>query len=165
MVMTQGPVTMEGLQVTLSGIINIEDREEWEVTTENFYEDRYNDSSDIFDAEVDVTITGIATTAQQRWPWRRDLQSSAVEVTYTQTTSYRSQNPNLLITEDVVAIPLSTQEYRDSYVEKLKGLGGYDALTDVSTISISSDKDEGSTPAPTPSVVSRHFVQELHFYL
>lgn len=100
------------------------------------------------DAEVTLTITsivsGTATSSGRRLNnFIRSLQSdSSVEVTYTQTMSYRSIDSNLTNNE-IVQYPLSTEPFRDRYVGELKLLNGYEDLTDVSPISITSDGDKG----------------------
>ena len=135
----QGPVTEAGLRMTLSGVSSIENEDEWKATTEGFWVDTYNDSPEMSDTKVAISITGTKPNGRRRLLGRRDLQSdSSVEVIYTQTTSYRSDNP--LATEDLFTLPLSTQANRDSYIGELKTLDGYEGLTAVSEISISSDK-------------------------
>jgi len=139
----QGPTETTGLQITLNGISSIEDKRAWEETTANFYENVYDDTPDIDDATVEVSITSTRRALRRRLmngsATFRGLQDSSVVVTYTQITKYRSQDPNLTI-EEIVVYPLSTKLKRDEYVGELKGLDdGYEQLTDVSEISISSD--------------------------
>ena len=144
-----GPIETTGLKVTLGGIRSIESNSEWERATSDYFAEIYNDSSNMYDAEVELVITGIVsgtTTSSRRLNnIIRSLQSSdsSVEVTYTQTMSYRSSDSNLTNNNEIVQYPLSTEPFRDRYVGELKLLNGYEDLTDVSTISITSDSDKG----------------------
>ena len=65
-----------------------------------------------------------------------------MEVTHTQTTSYRSLEPGLTI-KNIVRIPLSTDFRQDEYVNELKGLEGYKQLTAVSGITVASNGGNG----------------------
>ena len=137
----------------LRGISDIEDERAWEKTTEEFYESVYNyDDEGVYDAEVTVKITGASASRRARrgligGDADRGLQStdSSVEVTYTQTTKYRSKDADLTIGE-IVIMPLSTENLRNVYVGDLKELDGYEQLTEVSEISISSDGDKNVAP-------------------
>lgn len=69
----------------------------------------------------------------------RKLQSNPfVEVTYTQSTKYRTQDSSLDIYE-IVEGPLEQQADRDVYVKTLKDMNGYEGLTDVSSVTVPGD--------------------------
>jgi len=139
---------MTGLKVTLSGIGGIESNSEWESTTSEFYQSVYDDSSDMYDANVAVEITNVQPSTASRGrrlnTKNRALQSAdpSVEVTYTHTMSYRSDDPDLTM-EQIVQMPLATRDNRDEYVRELKLLDGYEDLTDVSEITMTSDAGDG----------------------
>lgn len=131
----------------MNGINAIANKRRWEGSTENFWEEVYADNVDMSDVEVQVSITDVQPSRRlkhQRRLLGRVLQSadSSVDVIYTQTTTYRTSNSELTI-EEILQMPLSTTENRDEYVFELKQLDGYEDLTAVSPISISSDGGDG----------------------
>eukprot|EP00581_Thalassiosira_minuscula_P019455 CAMPEP_0183717330 /NCGR_PEP_ID=MMETSP0737-20130205/10974_1 /TAXON_ID=385413 /ORGANISM="Thalassiosira miniscula, Strain CCMP1093" /LENGTH=832 /DNA_ID=CAMNT_0025946747 /DNA_START=388 /DNA_END=2886 /DNA_ORIENTATION=+ len=150
----EGPTETAGLTITLNGISGIPNRREWERTTAEFYENVYADGEEIEDAKVSVEITNEQPKNGRRarnlmngnGVRMRGLQAtdSSVEVTYTQTTTYRSNDPNLTINE-IVLIPLSTPTDRDLYVGELKNLDGYEQLTEVSEITVATDSPDKGT--------------------
>jgi len=87
----------------------------------------------------------------------------AVEVTFTQDMWFRSEDPNIDPTTAFnYQLPLSTETLRNEYVGELKTLQGYDSLTSVSEIFLSSGggggggDDEGggeSKGSPTGLIV------------
>lgn len=102
-----------------------------------------------YDHMVQVSITNVGKPARRkrrlntiRSNTERALQSDtmSVEVTYSQEIWYRSDDPNIDSTTlfDPL-LPLSTESYRNGYVGELKTLQGYEDLTAVSEIFISSD--------------------------
>jgi len=152
----------------LTGIGNIPNQLEWESTTSDFFVDMYDESLAVYDAKVEVMITDVANPNGRRRlgdggdfsQWRRVLQSdSSVEVTYTQTLWYSSLDPNLSLSNDEIAqLPLSTDANRDEYVGRLKStLDGYESLTAVSEISVTTDKGGGggdeSSGLPVPAII------------
>jgi hypothetical protein len=142
-----GPETVAGLTTTLVGVAAIEDERQWESTTRSFWEDVYEESSDISRVKVEITVTSTKSNASRRRSLGvRGLQSdSSVEVTYTQTTSYwpASADVEQPSWDEIVKLPLSTQPNRDAYVGELKRLDGYEELTDVTEIAITDDSDGG----------------------
>ena len=152
-----------GLQMTLMGISYINDVNEWEGTTSNYYESIYNNAAGIEDTIVEITLTG--QTSQPMRNRRRKLRdersqeregvrvfqddTTSVDVTYTQTTYYTSLDDDLAANMDqLLQLPLSTEEYREKYVDQLKLLEGYEDLTSVSSISDSTSvSDDGSDSA------------------
>ena len=152
-----------GLQMTLMGISYINDVNEWEGTTSNYYESIYNNAAGIEDTIVEITLTGQTSQLLNR---RRKLgkersargkegvrvlqdDTTSVDVTYTQTTYYTSLDDDLAANMDqLLQLPLSTEEYREKYVDQLKLLEGYEDLTSVSSISDSTSvSDNGSDSA------------------
>lgn len=76
----------------------------------------------------------------------RALQSDdlSVEVTYNQDVWYRSDDPDIDPTTAFnPLLPLSTETLRNGYIGELKTLEGFEDLTSVSEIFISSDGDGG----------------------
>lgn len=151
-----------------TGIGSIPNLLKWESTTSKFFVDMYDESSAVFDAKVEVMVTNVAGPGGRRrrlsggdLTQGRSLQSDlSVEVTYTQTLWYSSLDPNLSLTNDEIAqLPLSTNANRDEYVGRLKStLAGYESLTAVSEISVTSDKeggggDESGGGLPLPAVI------------
>jgi hypothetical protein len=130
---------MTGLTMTLIGIGKIESVPRWERTTSGFFEDVYDTErpGGVYDVMVGVTVTGVngATDGSDT-----ALQSNddAVIVTYVQETWYLADDPDWEPDDDFVLFPLSTESRRDEYVGTLKSLSGYEYLTDVSEISVSS---------------------------
>lgn len=143
---TTKPVEISGLKVTLFGILSIESNYKWEDTTSEFYQSVYDDNSDMSEVTVVVELTDVqpsTTTRRILNSKDRALQGDpSVEVTYTQTMSYRSDDPNLTI-EKIVQMPLDTQNNRNMYVRQLKNLDGYAELTDVTEIAMTSDAVDG----------------------
>jgi len=147
--------------VILSGISNIENERDWVRKTSRFYEGVYNDDGVLIDADVGIEIESIKAQDSRRSQRDRRLNGSAtdgrvlqsdssLEVIYTQTTTYRSTGSTLTINE-IVLMPLSTPTLRDQYVGELKELEGYEQLTEVSEISITSKGAEIVAPAPAPT--------------
>jgi hypothetical protein len=147
--------------VTLTGIGNIPNQLEWESTTSDFFVEMYDESSAVYDAKVEVMITDVTNPNGRRRrlnggeSWRRLQSDSSVQVTYTQSLWYSSLDPNFSMTTDEIAqLPLSTETNRDEYVGRLKStLDGYESLTSVSEIAVSSNKeisggDESGLPLP-----------------
>lgn len=137
-----GPFTTTGLKTTLSGVTAIESERRWVSTTRSYWEEVY-ENGPLSDVKVEVSITSTRPNAlRRRLHGGRGLQSDSLEVTYTQTTTYRLLNPELTV-DDIVKMPLSTRPNRDAYVGELKRLDGYEDLTDVSEISITDDSNKG----------------------
>lgn len=145
-----GPTTVTNLKITLTGIDEIPDTDQWQKTTASFFQDWYNrdpnDASNsvqynVYDANVKVYFESESggarrlLTALIRGTGRKLQTSATVEVTYTQTTIYRSKDSSIDIYK-IVEAPLMQQADRDVYVKALKYLDGYAGLTDVSTISL-----------------------------
>ena len=147
-----GPTESAGLSVTLIGMTALPDIEEWELTTGNFYNQQYGNDRGVglgvYDADVTIIYTGQAGSEPIRRRNRRlnassatrELQTNSLVVTYTQITTYRTDDPNLNI-EEIVEMPLQTAVQRDRYVGTLKRNtnGGYDQLTGVSAITATDD--------------------------
>lgn len=152
--------TITGLKVALNGISVIEDEGKWETKTRRFFQSVYDDDERLGNVVVDVEIRATSVKAMGRARQRRlngrtaggnrglQLTGSSLEVTYTQITKYRNENPDLTINE-IVVLPLSTLPLRDSYVGNLKELDGYEQLTEVSEISITNDA-LGAASAQSP---------------
>mmetsp|Transcript_43380 Transcript_43380/g.77958 ORF Transcript_43380/g.77958 Transcript_43380/m.77958 type:complete len:531 (+) Transcript_43380:229-1821(+) len=154
------------LKMTLVGIRSVEDLSDWESTTASFYENVYNDYNNdesldgndrVDNAVVRIRLTsqntkGSRRTQQQRQQQRMPQQapsdtSSSVVVTYSQITTYRSRDPNLG-TNEILQMPLSTEDYREAYVGELKrSLEGYKDLISVSSISTPFDDNGGGNKA------------------
>jgi len=145
-----GPTTVTNLKLTLTGIDKLPNTDQWARTTASFFEDWYNrDPNDVsnsvqynvYDADVKVYFESEAASVRRLLTalirgTERNLQTSAtVEVTYTQTTMYRSKDSSLDVYK-IVEAPLVQQTDRDVYVKALKYLDGYAGLSDVSTISL-----------------------------
>jgi len=143
------------------GIRYINDVSDWEATTASFYESVYNNDDDdvvIDNAVVEITLTNQNTKSRRKKQRRRRLlgnrmlqtaataDDTSVEVTYSQTTTYSSRDPNVGMHE-LMQLPLSTEEYGNAYVEELKRLEGYEDLTSVS--SIATTLDEGGNNKAT----------------
>ena len=126
------------------------DSNEWNKATAEFFQNNYNDEKDsplsvqssMYDAVVGITLQSTAQGQRRRLSKPslllvrgRKLQTSSVEVTYSQTTTYRTTDPSLTI-EEIVQAPLSTERLRDQYVNALKQIDGYESLTDVSTVTL-----------------------------
>ncbi|KAL3815760.1 hypothetical protein ACHAXA_008810 [Cyclostephanos tholiformis] len=151
--MLTGPVQTSGLKMILTGIEGIPDKSEWQNTTSRYYAKIYEQTYSPFtyDHKVEVTITQVASIGSRRRrglntvrSTNRALQSNdmALEVTYTQDMWYRSDDPNIdSATAFNPLLPLSNETLRDEYVGELKTLEGYEGLTSVSEIFISSDGD------------------------
>lgn len=153
--------------MVFTGIDKIPNQLKWENTTSIFFEDMYDESSAVYDAKVEVMITNVAKPSGRKRRlnsgssamWRALQSDSSVEVTYTQTLWYSGLAPNLSLTDDEMAqLPLSTDANRDEYVGRLKStLDGYESLTAVSEISVSSEKGGGggdeSSGLPLPAII------------
>ena len=135
--------------MNLTGIEGIPDITEWEEKTSSYYAKVYDETYNPFtyDHVIEVTMTQVSTVGSERERRlnargnpNRALQSDmAVEVTYTQDMWYRSEDPNIDPTTAFnYLLPLSTETLRDDYVGELKTLQGYEGLTSVSEIFLSS---------------------------
>jgi len=145
-----GPIESAGLSVTLIGIRVLPDIEEWELATGNFYNQQYDKDrgvgSGVYGVNAKIVYTGQAGSEPTRRRNRRlnenttrELQTNSLVVTYTQITTYRTDDPNLNI-EQIIEMPLQTPVQRDRYVGTLKRTNnGYDQLTDVSGITATDD--------------------------
>jgi hypothetical protein len=141
-----GSVTTEGLKVTLFGIRALPATTEYEELTSSYFTKVYNDntSENTFKIEVKVTdetsVDGGGTRKKaRRLGEERELQTGvAVEVTYTQTMWYSSNDPTFDPNDNtnLPTFPLSETDYRLEYVNALQSnsLQGYDELYDVSSI-------------------------------
>jgi hypothetical protein len=148
-----GSVTTDGLKVTLFGIRSLPATMEYEELTSSYFTKVYNDNTDenTFKIEVKVTDETSVDGGGTRKKKARRLGSStsedgerklqtgvAVEVTYTQTMWYSSDDPTFDPNDNMnlPTIPLSEMGYRLEYVNALKSnsLQGYDELYDVSSI-------------------------------
>lgn len=140
-----------GLVITLTGISYINDVNEWEASTARYYESIYNSvdtSTMIGNAIVEIKLTNQNTKPISRrllQHGRNKLEShgerriqegsdTSVEITYTQITSYTSIEEGEDTVNDILQLPLSTTEYQEGYINKLKTLEGYDNLVSVSDI-------------------------------
>ena len=169
--------------MTLIGIQTIENDVEYEQTTASYFQDVYNDSPDLCDTEVMVTVTNTeptgALTVRRRFlnnsgkgSYMRYLQSdSSVLVTYTLEITYRTVKADLTH-DEIATYPLSTNILRDEYVAELKKFDEFKDLTAVSSISTSGDQgakahksskskvaktsssQANPSPAPTPGTKS-----------
>ena len=142
-----GPITTTGLKMILKGQCSIPNNSEYEQSTGDAFVDAYDNSSDLYDTKVEITISNTAGTCESSRRLNggsRLLQASdpSVEVTYTQTMYYRTRDTGLS-TNEIFTYPLSTEPLRDQYIGELKLLDGYEDLTAVSTISISDDSNKG----------------------
>ena len=142
-----GPITTTGLKMVLKGQCSIPNNSEYEQSTGDAFVDAYDNSSDLYDTKVEITISNTAGTCESSRRLSggsRSLQASdpSVEVTYTQTMYYRTRDTGLS-TNEIFTYPLSTEPLRDQYIGELKLLDGYEDLTAVSTISISDDSNKG----------------------
>jgi hypothetical protein len=145
-----GPTSVTNLKITLTGIDKVPDPNEWARSTASYYQDWYNRSSkdplsvqyNIYDAKVKVyyegEAAGVARFLRSLLRPGRKLQTSSVEVTYTQSTTYRTNDSSMDIYE-IVESPLEQQADRDVYIKTLKDMDGYEGLTDVSTVSVPGD--------------------------
>ena len=147
-----GPVESAELSITfIGGLKSLPDIEEWESTTGKFYNQQYGRErgagSGVYDVDAKIVYTGQAVSEPIRRQNRRlnassatrELQTNSLVVTYTQITTYRTDDPNLTI-EQIVEMPLQTNIQRDRYVGTLKRTnGGYDQLTGVSGITETDD--------------------------
>jgi len=147
--------------MTLFGIRSIEDLSDWEDATASYYQSVYNNNGNdnggamMEDAVVKIRLTNQNTInvngrriEQQQLPKQRHsrmLQQTAtktsVVITYSQSTTYRSIDPNLDVAT-MLRLPLSTDDYRGQYMQGLKlNLDGYEDLESVSSISTPYDDD------------------------
>jgi hypothetical protein len=147
-----GPTSVTNLKITLSGIDGLPNTNQWARKTASYFQDWYNRSSkdplsvqyNIYDAQVKITYESETESGARRFlrsllGGKRKLQSSSsVEVTYTQSTMYRTRDSSLDV-YDIVESPLEQQADRDVYVKTLKDMDGYEGLTDVSTVSVPGD--------------------------
>lgn len=147
-----GPTSVTNLKITLTGIDGLPNTNQWARKTASYFQDWYNRSSkdplsvqyNIYDAEVKVTYESEAEGGARRLlrsflNGERKLQtSSSVEVTYTQSTMYRTRDSSMDV-YDIVEAPLDQQADRDVYVKTLKDMDGYEGLTDVSTVAVPGD--------------------------
>jgi hypothetical protein len=135
--------------MNLTGIEGIPDTTEWEKKTSSYFAKVYDETYNPFtyDHVIEVTMTQVASVGSRRERrlnarsnTNRALQADmAVEVTYTQDMWYRSEDPNIDPTTAFnYQLPLSTEKLRDGYVGELKTLQGYEGLTSVSEIFLSS---------------------------
>eukprot|EP00956_Cyclotella_meneghiniana_P017050 scaffold27514_cov69-Cyclotella_meneghiniana.AAC.3 len=147
-----GPTSVTNLKITLSGIDGLPNTNQWARKTASYFQDWYNRSSkdplsvqyNIYDAQVKITYESETESGARRFlrsllGGKRKLQSSSsVEVTYTQSTMYRTRDSSIDV-YDIVESPLEQQADRDVYVKTLKDMDGYEGLTDVSTVSVPGD--------------------------
>ena len=147
----QGPTSVTNLKITLTGIDKVPNTNQWARSTASYFQDWYNRSSkdplsvqyNIYDAEVKIyyeaEAEGVTRFLRRFVGGGRKLQSSSsVEVTYTQSTKYRTKDSSADIYE-IVESPLEQQADRDVYVKTLKDMDGYEGLTDVSSVSVPGD--------------------------
>mmetsp|Transcript_4901 Transcript_4901/g.8824 ORF Transcript_4901/g.8824 Transcript_4901/m.8824 type:complete len:361 (+) Transcript_4901:876-1958(+) len=151
--------------MTLFGIRSIEDLSDWEDATASYYQSAYNNNNNgnnnggamMEDAVVKIRLTNQNTInvngrriEEQRQPKQRHSRmlqqqtttATSVLVTYSQSTTYRSIDPNLDVAT-MLRLPLSTDEYRMQYMQGLKlNLDGYEDLESVSSITTPFDDDD-----------------------
>jgi hypothetical protein len=118
---------------------------EYEELTSSYFTKVYNDNTDENTFKIEVKVTdetsvdggGTRKKKARRLGEERELQTG-VEVTYTQTMWYSSDDPTFDPNDNMnlPTIPLSEMGYRLEYVNALKSnsLQGYDELYDVSSI-------------------------------
>ena len=150
-----GSVTTEGLKVTLFGIRGLPATTEYEKLTSAYFTEVYNENNtDENTYKIDVIVMdetsvggetrkkarrlGSSSTSKEEEGGERELQTVAVEVTYTQTMWYSSDDPTFDPNDDtnLPTFPLGKTGYRSEYVDTLKSnsVQGYDNLFDVSSI-------------------------------
>lgn len=142
---------MDGLKVTLFGIRALPATTEYEELTSAYFTKVYNDNSVENTFMIDVKVTDETSVGETRKERRRlgststisneeverELQTVAVELTYTQTMWYNSDDPSFDPEDtNLTTVPLSKTSYRLEYVDTLKSksVQGYDELYDVSSI-------------------------------
>ena len=168
---TASPTSTEqsaGLQVTFAGIGYIPDVNEWEENTARYYESIYEEYDIFENTIVEITLTNQNTQRtrtrtlrekermvlllqhEDEREKRRMLQTTSspdpsVEVTYIQTTTFTGldsySDANSMNADEILQLPLSTDEYREGYINQLKLLEGYEELTTISSISTSNGND------------------------
>mmetsp|Transcript_763 Transcript_763/g.1506 ORF Transcript_763/g.1506 Transcript_763/m.1506 type:complete len:745 (+) Transcript_763:238-2472(+) len=151
-----GPIITTNVKMTLNGVNEVPDDKEWSSTTASFIEEWLNKDlsgtsiiqTAVYDATVDVKVTSTTGSDGQR-RLGRNLQTASVEVTYTQTTTYRTRDPNVEI-ERIIVAPFESQPSRDQYVRDLKELDGYASLTDVSPVTIAEDNGDNGNEITDP---------------
>lgn len=150
-----GSVTTVGLKVTLFGIRALPATTEYEKLTSAYFAKVYNENTDENTYKIDVIVTdetsvggetrkkarrlgSSSTSKEEEEEEERELQTVAVEVTYTQTLWYSSDDPTFDPNDDtnLPTFPLGKTGYRLEYVDTLKSksVQGYDNLFDVSSI-------------------------------
>ncbi|KAL7464066.1 hypothetical protein ACHAXS_004406 [Conticribra weissflogii] len=152
-----GPIITTNVKMTLNGVSEVPDDKEWSGTTAAFIEGWLNKDisgtsiiqTAVYDATVDVKVTSTAAGSDAQRRLGRYLQTASVEVTFTQTTTYRTRDPNVDI-ERIIVAPFESQTSRDEYVRDLKGLDGYEGLTDVSPVTIAEDSGDSGNEITDP---------------
>jgi hypothetical protein len=123
--------------VTLRGIDSIQSYSDWERATSTSFTKYYNDGSELVDAVVVVKISSIKEngfTRTRRLNGRELQPDPSIEIAYNQDLYYGSRDSSFLSEEQLARYPLSKDENRESYINSLKQLDGYDNLSGVSTI-------------------------------
>ena len=138
--------TTSGLTVTFGGVNRIEDTEAWSKTTTDFFTAQYQESGELTNVVVGVTLTSQQSSDDVRRTMR-GLQTASVEVTYEQALAFSTSDSSFTL-DDALKLPLVTTTQQDEYIASLKQLDGYSDLTSVSAISIPSSIDP--TPNPDP---------------
>ncbi|KAL9188925.1 hypothetical protein ACHAXT_011415 [Thalassiosira profunda] len=128
-----GPTVTDRLVMTITGVSALENEESWRNITEEHVADYYvvNDDAGVWNTEVDIEIVNVADVSTDgdnilTFP------EQAVEVVYTQTSYYKTADPELLDDVYVASQPFQTVQGVEAYIAALRQLSRYyDGVTDV----------------------------------
>ena len=134
-----GPTTTSGLKMTLTGIWILDDEAKWGNYTATYITDYFSKGYNVSNLVVSILVTkqDRGTPASRT---RRELQASAVEVTYDQTTSYNTGDGTTVetIITDPFESPLDRARYQIYLTEQEEY---YADVTDVSPVTVPEEQD------------------------
>jgi len=172
--------TLKQLSMTIAGISSIEDTNSWSEITklhiECYYNGCNNDIHGVWDVTVDLNVVDVVSSTEKKTrslPWvdqqdedeavkgltRRQLQETTyVQVTYNQVSTYTTSDPVLYDDLYVATNPFTQETSQDEYITSLKAADSsvYDDVTSI--ISVRQLPSQGSSipvlggdvPPPTP---------------
>jgi len=156
-----GPVTTDGIVMILKGIGATEQYRVWQDSTASFIADYFSKNTDIvYEMNVVVTMVFESTIAdiQPRGAIRRQLQETStpsVKITYTQSTTYRTQYPDSYVFDPDYIVEQPFKEDPGGYIAWLKNVSShYDPVSDV-TVTVSSPTPPPSPPASKSAPVKK----------
>lgn len=146
---TVGPSTTSGLIMTLHGIDTLEDEEGWSMNTSHYIMDYFNlERNFAFDVEVEIYVTKQTPNNRPfKQQERRQQEGKAVEITYDQTTTYKTPDPSTVSLDFILEEPFATNASQTEYILFLQNHSSYyDEVTTASVTLPPNDVDKIVTP-------------------